>query len=596
MIRIHGIKLDLSEVPDSLLNAGPGGLQGAETGSLQCEMLSILQNAAAKRLHVSADDIDVVRIARLSLDAREKPRLYRVFSLDIRSRKSDDWIIKVCRKAGLQFSAENTEMFEIRPLDPALISRTDEHRPVVVGFGPCGMFAALALAEYGLRPIVLERGSCMEERIAAVEAFWNGGPLDLECNVQFGEGGAGTFSDGKLTTGTKSVYSQWILEQFVEAGASPGILYLQKPHIGTDVLRTVVVNIRRKIESLGGEIHFNCRADSLFIKDGKVCGVNVKRTDDSENRSVSPIDGSIIPADTVILALGHSARDTIRALYSQGILMEQKPFSMGVRIEHPQDMIDIAQYGVLHEELGTGAADYKLNVKTGSGRGVYTFCMCPGGYVINASSAPGMLTTNGMSNSDRSSGTANSGLLADVLPEDYAPEYLPYGTDPSHPLAGIAFQEKYERLAFELGGGDYRAPVQTVGEFLDNMNRSSQSASPSFRPGTRKADLRKCLPDFVTNAVAEALPLLGKKLQGFDAPDAVMTAIESRSSSPVRIKRDPLTLQAVSDPDAGDRSVIIRGLYPAGEGAGYAGGIMSAAADGMRIAVTIADLYSAQTL
>ena len=421
----------------------------------------------------------------------------------------------------------------------------------------------------------------MEERIEAVERFWKGGSLDPECNVQFGEGGAGTFSDGKLTTGTKSPYSRWILEQFADAGASPEILYKQKPHIGTDVLRGVVVEIRKKIESLGGEVRFGCRLEELVLEGGSLRAVKYSAAK-TEGPDGAPASGGRImetlETDALILALGHSARDTVRALYAAGIRMEQKPFSIGVRIEHPQSLIDLAQYGALHEDLGIGPADYKLNVKTSSGRGVYTFCMCPGGYVINASSAPGMLAVNGMSNSDRGSGTANSALLADVLPEDYAAES---GT---HPLAGMAFQEKYERLAFELGGG--KPPRQTVGSFLGTEGTAPQTAvktgsaamqaaaipSSAAIQENASADLTKCLPGFASDALKEALPLLGKKLKGFDSPDAVLTALESRSSSPVRIKRDPETLQAIP------------GLYPAGEGAGYAGGIMSAAADGVRAA------------
>ena len=542
MIIIHGIKLKL----------------GQDTGKLL--------RKAERQLGLELGAIDSVRIVKESLDAREKPVLYRVFSLELVSQKTDESLIEACDRTNTRYTAENPVRFEIRALQrhteassdlkakPGEAKTTggdDVPRPIVVGYGPCGMFAALALAEYGLRPVVLERGGRMEERVAAVERFWNGGPLDPECNVQFGEGGAGTFSDGKLTTGTKSPYSRWILENFVDAGASPDILIKQKPHIGTDVLRSVVVNLRKKTESLGGEIRFGCRLTEVLMEDGSVRGVRYMQ-DGTEKTLVT---------DTVILALGHSARDTIRELCAEGIRMEQKPFSMGVRIEHPQRLIDLAQYGAPHEELGIGPADYKLNVKTASGRGVYTFCMCPGGYVIDASSVPGMLAVNGMSNSDRGSGTANSALLADVLPEDY---------DSDHPLAGVAFQEKYERLAFELGGG--KPPKQTVGSFMDKT-----------QPG-----IDRCLPGFVSDALREALPKLGRKLKGFDSPDALMTAIESRSSSPVRVKRDPETLEAFASGPSGDTAAI-KGLYPAGEGAVYAGGIMSAAADGVRIAVKIAE-------
>ncbi len=578
MIQVSGIKLKIGESTERL----PAKVES--------------------RLRVPKGTVESVRIVKESLDAREKPRLYHVYTLEIESQKPDEWLAEACRRTNTQCSPVNRVRKLIRPLE-GLAEGTggkdsrgaaDLPRPVVVGFGPCGMFAALALAEYGLKPVVLERGRCMEERVRAVEAFWNGGPLDPENNVQFGEGGAGTFSDGKLTTGTKSPWAEWILERFVDAGASPEILYKQKPHIGTDVLRTVVVNIRKRIEYLGGQVLFGCRLEKLDLSENAAeeqppsfCVRGVWFSGTSEKTAGQ----QYIPADNVVLATGHSARDTVRALYGQGLAIEQKPFSMGVRIEHPQSLIDMAQYGATHGDLGIGPADYKLNVKTASGRGVYTFCMCPGGYVINSSSAPGMLVTNGMSNSDRGSDTANSALLADVLPQDYAPQYLPEGTDPEDPLAGLAFQEKYERLAFELGGGGYRAPVQTVGSFLGRTldagtdasgtaqaSPNALSSAPTFRPGTTPADLRKCLPDFVSGALFEALPMLGRKLRGFDSPDAVMTGIESRSSSPVRIKRDPGTLEASG----------VKGLYPAGEGAGYAGGIMSAAADGVRIAEKIA--------
>ena len=542
MIIIHGIKLKL----------------GQDTGKLL--------RKAERQLGLELGAIDSVRIVKESLDAREKPVLYRVFSLELISQKTDESLIEACNRTNTRYTAENPVRFEIRALQrhteassdlkakPGEAKTTggdDVPRPIVVGYGPCGIFAALALAEYGLRPVVLERGGRMKERVAAVERFWNGGPLDPECNVQFGEGGAGTFSDGKLTTGTKSPYSRWILENFVDAGASPDILIKQKPHIGTDVLRSVVVNLRKNTEALGGEVRFGCRLTEVLIENGAVRGVRYMQNGTEKT----------LVTDTVILALGHSARDTIRALCAEGIRMEQKPFSMGVRIEHPQRLIDLAQYGAPHEELGIGPADYKLNVNTASGRGVYTFCMCPGGYVIDASSVPGMLAVNGMSNSDRGSGTANSALLADVLPEDY---------DSDHPLAGVAFQEKYERLAFELGGG--KPPKQTVGSFMDKT-----------QPG-----IDGCLPGFVSGALREAMPKLGRKLKGFDSPDALMTAVESRSSSPVRVKRDPETLEAFASGPSGDTAAI-KGLYPAGEGAGYAGGIMSAAADGVRIAVKIAE-------
>lgn len=484
------------------------------------------------RLHIPKGSVESLRIVKESIDSRKKPEIYRVFSLEISSFLSDDELIKACTKNGVKYKVEeeNTVSFPF--------IENPKSRPVVAGFGPCGMFAALALSKMGYKPIVLERGLCMEERIEAVNNFWNGGKLNPKANVQFGEGGAGTFSDGKLTTGTRSAFNRFVLETFVDAGASPSILYKQKPHIGTDVLRTVVVNIRKKIENLGAEVNFDSQLESVVLDNQKLCAVKLT-------------DGRIIDTDTLILALGHSARDTIRNLFKEGLKMEPKQFSMGVRIEHPQSLIDISQYGELHEKLGLGPADYKLNVRTKDGRGVYTFCMCPGGFVVNASSFEGMVVTNGMSNANRNSGVANSGYLCDVYTSDFE------GADP---LAGIAFQEKYERLAFEVGGADYSLPKETVKQFKEGQK------------------LKSCLPDFVYESLKEALPLMDKKMKGFNSDDAVVTGIESRSSSPVRILRGD-DLQAVG----------IKGIYPAGEGSGYAGGIMSAATDGIRVAIKVAE-------
>ena len=533
---------------------------------------------AAERLGIRTADISRAVILRESVDARKKPAVYKVFTLGVESARGDGWLLAAAKKKRLNASEYEEDCFDIRPLDNV----PEGPRPVIAGFGPCGMFAALALAKLGLKPVVLERGGCMQERIAAVEGFWAGGRLDPECNVQFGEGGAGTFSDGKLTTGTKSPYAAWILRAFVRAGAPENILYLAKPHIGTDVLRTVVVNIRKEIEALGGEVRFGCRLESFETDSGRLCALTYSCADGAGGRrSVA------LPCSALILAIGHSARDTFKNLLAQSVLMEQKPFSMGLRIEHPQDLVDIAQYGAKHEELGLGPADYKLNVKTSSGRGVYTFCMCPGGFVVNSSSEEGSIVTNGMSNAARDWGIANSALLADVLPGDFSEKYLPEGIDPTHPLAGAALQEKYEKLAFALGGGNGCAPVQTVESFLTARKTVPCAAEPSFLPGTGEAELAGCLPDFVTDALKEALPLLGKKFKGFDSPGAVLTGIESRSSSPVRIKRDPDDLQGLGN---GFENSRILGLFPAGEGAGYAGGIMSAAADGVKTALKLASV------
>lgn len=525
MLRIHEIKLRTDEPLDKLIIK------------------------AERKLKLPKGSLFAVNIAKESLDAREKPVIYRVFSLDLSSDLSDEQLLAAAKKAGVKAAiVSKAEKYRF----PAM-QRVPKKRPVIVGFGPCGMFAALVLAEYGLKPIVLERGARMDERIAAVEEFWRSGKLSRSANVQFGEGGAGTFSDGKLTTGTKDAAQRFVLESFVDAGASTDILYKQHPHIGTDVLRRVVVNIRKKIESLGGEVLFDTQLTEIDLQSRRVCGVRA--------------NDKYIETEDVILALGHSARDTMEYLYSQGLLMEQKPFSMGVRIEHLQKDVDYAQYAADSHELGLTPAEYKLFTKV-NGRGVYTFCMCPGGYVVASASEDGLLVTNGMSNMDRGGKNANSALLCDVRPEDF-------GSD--HPLAGMYFQENYERLAHELGGSNYKAPAQTVGSFLGKGNNVPGEIEPTYKPGVTFTDIKKCLPDFVSEALAGAIPELGRKMKGFDNPKAVLTAIESRSSSPVRIARNDRFLAECGGAE-------IKGLYPGGEGAGYAGGIMSAACDGIHLA------------
>ena len=499
------------------------------------EKTDTLPAKVERRLHLPSGGVKSFSIARESIDARQKPEVFKVYSLDIEAGMSDEQLLKACKKAGLKAEpAPKRKDIEIPD------GKDLGFRPVIAGFGPCGMFAALTLAKAGAKPIVLERGPSMDERVKAVERFWKTGELNLKANCQFGEGGAGTFSDGKLTTGTRSEYQRFVLEEFVRMGASPEILYKQKPHIGTDVLRTVVVNLRKEIESLGGEIRFCTKLESLEAKDGKLISVKLE-------------DGSVLETKSLILALGHSARDTVRALYELGLDMEKKPFSMGVRIEHPQSVIDKAQYGADAKDLGLGPADYKLSVKTKEGRGVYTFCMCPGGVVVNASSQEGCITCNGMSYFKRDSGKANSALLADVRKEDIEGE---------SPLCGIAFQEKYEHLAYLLSGESYALPTETVGRFMT------------------ESELKKCLPTFVYDSLVEAIPMLGKKLKGFDDPGSLVYAIESRSSSPVRIKRNESGFAMSGGSE-------IEGIYPAGEGAGYAGGIMSAACDGIRTAIKL---------
>ena len=432
------------------------------------------------------------------------------------------------------------------------------HRPVVVGTGPCGLFCALLLARHGWRPIVLERGKAAGPRARDVTGFWRRGlAFDPESNVQFGEGGAGTFSDGKLYTQIRDREHRirWILAEMVRAGAPPDILVKARPHIGTDRLITVVRRIREEIIALGGEVRFETMMESL-VRDssGAVRGVILR-------------DGSEIRTDAVVLAVGHSARPTFEMLHRLGISMEPKPLSIGVRVEHPQALVDRTQYGRLAGHVRLGAAPYKfVHHCRGTGRAAYSFCMCPGGLVVAAGSEPGGLVTNGMSSYARAEANANAGFMVDVSPRDYGG---------AGPLAGIAFQRQWERRAFSVGGGTWHAPVQTIGDFLaGRASRSLGLVQPSYQPGVTPADLRECLPPWVAATLREAIPAIDRTLRGFSLPDALLVAVETRSSSPLRITRDPDTCQSINAP----------GLYPAGEGAGYAGGIISAAVDGMRIA------------
>lgn len=491
-----------------------------------------LAAAIRKKLKRSALEIKDMEIIRESVDARRKPDIKLVYTVDFSCREK------------LPLKKARRENYD--DLKRSVGRSKGGMRPVVAGFGPCGMFAALILAEAGMEPIVIERGQSVDRRVEAVSKFWSEGILDTESNVQFGEGGAGTFSDGKLTTGIKDIRISKVLREFVEAGADESILYRHKPHIGTDRLRSIVKNIRKKIESLGGSVYFDTKLEGIVTGDecaGR-CLRAVKTVDRSGRRS-------IIETDSLVLAIGHSARDTFEMVYEEGLELQQKPFSIGVRIEHPQKLINRSQYGTEEPAAGLGAADYKLNHRCENGRGVYTFCMCPGGYVINAASEEGTAVTNGMSNSGRDGEYANSGLLVDVRTSDFPSK---------HPLAGIEFQRKYERLAYENGGG--MLPKTDYGHFRRE-------------PGDA---VRKSLPDFASEAIIEAMPFLGRRLKGFDSDDAVMTAVETRSSSPVRIIRDE------------KHQACIAGIYPAGEGPGYAGGIMSAAVDGIKTAEKIMDV------
>lgn len=512
------------------------------------ENVAVLKPRAAKKLRTAENEITALKLVKRSLDARHKDDIHYVCSVAV-SLSGDE---KRCIAR-----AKNKDVADYTPHE-YIIPRVDapRERPVIVGFGPAGMFAALVLAYAGARPIVIERGRDALRRKAAVEAFRAGGALDTECNVQFGEGGAGTFSDGKLNTGTHDRRMNWVLEQFYAHGANESVLYDAKPHIGTDVLIDIVQRIRADVIAHGGEVRFETRLDRLCISDGRLTGAVVTAPDGQYE----------IACSRLILAVGHSARDTFEALFSQGIEMQPKPFSMGVRIEHKQSCIDDAQYGENHPST-LPAADYSLNVHLPDGTSAYTFCMCPGGEVFAAASEQGGVVTNGMSYSRRDGENANSALLVTLTPEDFPDKST---------LGGMYWQREIERAAFHCGGDNYLAPAQTVGDFLAHRaSRAPMGVQPSYRPGVVWCDLHEVLPKRITSVLENALPQLGRRLSGFDAPEAVMTAPETRSSSPVRIVRDA-TLQSG-----------VAGLYPCGEGAGYAGGISSAAVDGMRCAEAV---------
>ena len=503
-----------------------------------------LKTKVARELRVPPFAIKSLKIIKRSLDARKKNDIHWLYSVAVTLDNEKKTLANNKSKNVAEYEEFEYEVPRLR----------SDKRPVVAGFGPGGMFAALVLSMAGLRPIVLERGSDAETRKLKVEAMRSLGVLDTECNVQFGEGGAGTFSDGKLNTGIRDKRISYMLRTFYEHGAPESILYDAKPHIGTDILINVVQSIRRKIISLGGEVRFNSKLTGLVTENNTLRGVKVESADGEYELACSEL----------ILAVGHSARDTFEMLEAAGVPMEPKAFSMGVRIEHRQSDINTAQYGEDRSDLP--AADYSLNVHLPDGTSAYTFCMCPGGEVIAAASEEGGVCTNGMSNSKRDGENANSALLVTLHTEDF-----PY----PGALGGMYWQRDIERAAF-AHSGDYRAPAQLAGDFLAHKNSEGAGhVTPSYRPGVSWCDLHEVLPESITRVLENALPELGKKLRGFDAPDAVLTAPETRSSSPVRILRDER------------RRSIVRGVYPCGEGAGYAGGISSAAVDGMKCAESL---------
>jgi len=515
-----------------------------------------IKAAILKRLEIPASDLIQFSIFKRGLDARKSHAILYVYSLDVEVNNEAKLLAKFKKDPHVKPAPDTSYHFVAKAANGPKL------RPIVVGFGPAGIFAALILAQSGFNPIVLERGKEVRKRTKDTWGLWRKSTLNPESNVQFGEGGAGTFSDGKLYSQIKDPkhYGRKVIQEFVKAGAPEEIQYVSHPHIGTFRLVGMVEEMRNTIKSLGGEIRFESRVEDIQVEDNQVQGVTLQT-------------GEFIATNHLILAVGHSARDTFEMLHKRGIYIEAKPFSVGFRIEHPQSLIDKARYGFSYSEdllSKVGAADYKLVHHAKNGRSVYSFCMCPGGTVVAAASEPERVVTNGMSQYSRNERNANAGIVVGITPEvDY----------PGHPLAGMEFQRKLESHAYVLGGSNYQAPGQLIGDFL--ANRASThlgEVMPSYTPGVHLTNLDTALPEFAITAMREAIPAFAKQVKGFDLPDAVLTGVETRTSSPIRIKRDDDTLESINT----------KGLYPCGEGAGYAGGILSAGVDGIRIAEAVA--------
>lgn len=531
MIRLTEIKLPLNHAPEDLTTA------------------------ITTKLKISAEQIASFVMFKRGYDARNKRNIQLIYTLDITLTDSD-----LTHDLLVQFESDNhvkaTPDTSYKYVGEAPKDLTE--RPVVVGFGPCGLLAALTLAQMGFKPIIIERGNEVRQRTKDTFGFWRQRKLNTESNVQFGEGGAGTFSDGKLYSQVKDPnhYGRKVMTEFVKAGAPDEILFVSKPHIGTYKLVTMVEKMRAEIIALGGEVRFATRVDDLHITDSKVTGVTLNT-------------GETLKTNHVVLAVGHSARDTFEMIHDKGVYIEAKPFSIGFRIEHKQSTIDQARFGDNAGNEILGAADYKLVHHCKNGRSVYSFCMCPGGTVVAAASEEGRVVTNGMSQYSRNERNANSAIVVGIDPErDY----------PNHPLAGIDLQRQLESLAFELGGKDYNAPAQTIGDFLKGKPDSELGdVKPSYTPGITLTDLSKALPEFAVDAIREAIPAFNKKIQGFSSDDGLLTGVETRTSSPISIKRNKEF-----------QSINTKGLFPAGEGAGYAGGILSAGIDGIKVAEAVA--------
>jgi uncharacterized protein len=510
-----------------------------------------IKSAILARLGITEADFICYKIFRRAHDARKKNDIHLIYTIDIESKNEEIILLRLKDDPKISITPDTSYRFVAQA--PKNLST----RPIVIGTGPCGLFAGLILAQMGFHPIILERGTEVRERTKDTFGLWRKRQFNPESNVQFGEGGAGTFSDGKLYTQIKDPnhYGRKVLTEFVKAGAPAEILYVSKPHIGTYKLVTVVEQMRATIESLGGEIRFQSRVDNIEIENNQVQGVTLT-------------SGETITSKHIVLAVGHSARDTFKMLYESGVYIEAKPFSVGFRIEHPQSLIDTCRYGNNAGNPILGAAEYKLVHHSKNGRSVYSFCMCPGGTVVAATSEAEHVVTNGMSQYSRNERNANSGIVVGITPEDY----------PGHPLAGIDYQRRLEAHAYALGGKTYSAPGQLVGDFLANIPSTSfGKVLPSYLPDVHLCNLDSALPNYAIEAIREALPAFDKKIPGFAMPDAVLTGVETRTSSPIRIKRNEHY-----------QSINTKGLYPAGEGAGYAGGILSAAVDGIKVAEALA--------
>ncbi|MEM8614995.1 MAG: NAD(P)/FAD-dependent oxidoreductase [Cyanobacteria bacterium P01_H01_bin.105] len=511
-----------------------------------------LHTAVLKKLHLKAADMTRYTVFKRSYDARKRENIRLVYIVDVETPKQKQLLSRFKKDPHIKPTPDTRYHFVAKA--PQALA----HRPVVIGNGPCGIFAGLLLAQMGFKPIILERGKAVHERSVDTFGFWSKAKFKPESNAQFGEGGAGTFSDGKLYSRIKDTnhHGRKVLQELVNAGAVPEILYINKPHIGTYRLVKIVENLRNTILALGGEVRFETRVDDIDIDDGQVRGVTLA-------------NGDYIRTDHVVLSVGHSARDTFEMLHRRGVYIEPKPFSIGFRVEHPQPLIDECRFGEQAGHPVLGAADYKLVHHCSNGRSVYSFCMCPGGQVVAATSETGRVVTNGMSQYERSGKNANSGIVVGITPEvDY----------PDGPLAGIALQRELESRAFELGESTYNAPGQLVGDFLAGRPSTQVGCvKPTYRPGVHLCDLSSSLPDYAIEAIREAIPVFDQKIKGFAMHDAVLTGVETRTSSPIRIKR-------------GDdfQSLNTKGLYPSGEGAGYAGGILSAGVDGIKVAEAVA--------